>query len=102
MPPSPPKQEPQPPPPPPPQPAPAPPRPVSAPGKPVQYLTDEEKARLNAKCVCHLPAHGSAHTHGLLAFRHTLALSLRYGRLKQPTADDMKEVLASGSNCKMQ
>ena len=26
----------------------------------------------------------------------------KYGKLKQPTADDMKEVLSSGSNCKMQ
>ena len=50
------------------------PRPVSAPGKPVRYLSDEEKARLNAK----------------------------YGQLKQPTAQDMQHVLSSGSNCKMQ
>ena len=40
----------------------------------MRYLTEEQKAALNAK----------------------------YGKLKQPTADDMKDVLSSGSNCKMQ
>ena len=50
------------------------PRPVSAPGHPVRYLTEEEKARLNAK----------------------------YGQLAPPTAEDMRSVLSSGANCKMQ
>ena len=50
------------------------PRPVSAPGHPVRYLTEEEKARLNAK----------------------------YGKLTQPTPQDMHSVLSSGANCKMQ
>ena len=50
------------------------PRPVSAPGHPVRYLTEEEKARLNAK----------------------------YGQLAPPTAEDMRSVLSSGADCKMQ
>ena len=50
------------------------PRPVSAPGRPVQYLTVEEKARLNAK----------------------------YGQLTPPTPQDMHSVLSSGADCKMQ
>ena len=50
------------------------PRPISAPGNPVRYLTDEQKAALNAK----------------------------YGTLKQPTASDMAAVAQQGASCKMQ
>ena len=50
------------------------PRPVSAAGQPVRYLTDEQKAALNAK----------------------------YGKLKPPSPADMSAVLSSGANCKMQ
>ena len=47
-------------------------RPVSAPGKPVRYLTDEQKAALNAK----------------------------YGQIETPKAADLAQVANSG--CKMQ
>lgn len=50
------------------------PRPVSAAGQPVRYLTDEQKAALNAK----------------------------YGKLKPPSPAEMSAVLSSGANCKMQ
>ena len=50
------------------------PRPVSAAGQPVRYLTDEQKAALNAK----------------------------YGRLKPPTAAEMSSVASAAEGCKMQ
>ena len=53
--------------------APRAPRPVSAPGQRVAYLTDEQKAALNAK----------------------------YGKLETPTVEDMHKTISAASDCRL-
>ena len=53
--------------------APRAPRPVSAPGQRVTYLTDEQKAALNAK----------------------------YGKLETPTVEDMHKTISAASDCRL-